>query len=240
MAVSCEEIKPFLDACDKMASSKFIMIDKRISDVLKSIAKTEPVFNLIKGCMINFNFDFEWKKSTIKSGTLTPPEEAHKFVAFVFALLNCIDDKKLSASDLLSKYFTKTDNPSGPYAEFCQSIILKFKMIVKKLLIPSEQVKENVSTVMPKVDQEVCARIIFLAKDLKDYVTGLKKIKKSAATKGEFIELVNALIMAVKDGNYKYIKTLLVAMRVAKGKDKEIEHRIFGILEIVNKTFIDE
>ena len=52
-----EEVQPFVDACEKMASSKFIMIDKRISDVLKSIAKSRPVFEVIKECMINFNFD---------------------------------------------------------------------------------------------------------------------------------------------------------------------------------------
>ncbi|MBQ7466652.1 MAG: hypothetical protein IJS74_01110, partial [Clostridia bacterium] len=126
MSETINELKPFVEACDKMAASKFIMIDKRVSDVLKSIAKTESVFNLIKDCMINFNFDLEWKKATVKSGYLTPPEESRKFIAFVFALLNCIDDKKISASDVLSKYFTKAENPSGPYAEFCSILIVNF------------------------------------------------------------------------------------------------------------------
>ena len=241
MNITEEQLKPFLDACDKMASSKFIMIDKRISDVLKSIAKTEAVFNLVKECMINFNFDLEWRKATVKSGCLTPPEESYKFVAFVFALLNCVDDKKISASDLLSKYFTKVENPAGPYGEFCETVIIKFKEIVKHTLVPQGQTLEETSeNAAPQlVDGDVCARIIFLAKDLKDYVSGLKKVKKSTLTKGEIIEIVNNLINAVKNGNYQYIKALLIAIKAGKGKDKEIEHRLNGLLDIVNKTFID-
>ena len=236
-----EEIKLFVDACEKMSSSKFIMIDKRISDVLKSIAKTESVFNLIKECMINFNFDLEWRKATVKSGCLTPPDENYKFIAFVFALLNCIDDKKISASDLLSRYFTKVENPAGPYGEFCESIILKFKDVICHMLVPDEKYDEEMlkSQSQQVVDKEICARIVFLAKDLKDYVGGLKKVKKSTLTKGEIVELLNNLINAVKNGHYQYIKSLLIAVKAAKGKDKEIEHRLNGILEIVNSTFID-
>ena len=113
------EIQPFVEACDKMVASKFIMIDKRISDVLKSIAKTELVFEYIKECMINFNFNREWAEATKKVGCLLPPEVNHKFVAFVFSVLNCIDDKKISASNLLSKHFSKSEDDGGPYALFC-------------------------------------------------------------------------------------------------------------------------
>lgn len=236
-----EDIKEFLNACDKMASSKFIMIDKRISDILKSIAKSESVFNLVKECMINFNFDLEWKKATAKVGCLNPPEETYKFIAFVFAVLNCVDDKKISASDLLSKYFTKIDNSSGPYAEFCQSIIIKFKNAVKAMILPDEKETETQvnDAIYSGIDKDICARIIFLAKDLKDYVNGLKKIKKSILTKGEFIQIVNTFINVINDGKYQYAKALILAMKAGKGKDKEIDHRLNGIIDVVTKSFLD-
>lgn len=240
MSTTKEELKLFIEACDKMSSSKFIMIDKRMSDVLKSIAKTEPVFNLIKECMINFNFDLEWKKATIKTGTLVFPEETRKFIAFVFVLLNCLDDKKISASELLSNYFTKVENIAGPYGEFCESVINKFKTSIVNTLVPYEENKVEYQTqVESPLDNEVCARIVFLAKDLRDYVGGMKKIKKSTLTKGEFTEIINNLIFAVKNGNYQFIKPLLLALKSAKGKDKEIEHRINGIVELVNSVMID-
>lgn len=235
-----EEIKPFTEACDKMAVSKFIMIDKRIGDVLKSIAQTEPIFNVIKECMINFNFENEWKMATSKIGYLLPPEESHKFVAFVFAILNLIDDKKISASDFLSKYFSKSESEAGPYSDFCQTLVIRFKnIIVAKLLNKSEVVQEQKPKVVVNIDKDVMARLGFLAKDLKDYVQGLKKVKKSSVTKGELVEIINGLIAAVKNEDSKYVKAFVTAIKAGHGKDKEIEARLVEILDIVDKTFID-
>lgn len=236
-----EEIKPFLDACDKMTASKFIMIDKRISDVLKSIAKTALVFEVVKECMVNFNFAREWKIATSKAGCLLPPEETHKFIAFVFSLLNCIDDKKISASDLLSKYYSKIESGAGPYSEFCDSLIVRFKDAVRnKILNKSDIVlpKEKQKIVVD-IDREVVSRLIFLAKDLKDYVQGLKKIKKGSVTKGELIEIINGLICSLKNGDTKYVKAFATAIKAGHGKEMEIERRLVEILDLVNKTFID-
>jgi len=234
------EIKPFVEACDKMTASKFIMIDKRISDVLKSVAKTELVFEYIKECMINFNFNREWTLATSKVGYMMPPEENHKFVAFVFSVLNCMDDKKISASDLLSKYFSKSENDSGPYANFCETLVEKFKnIVVSKLLNKSGDVVVKKQKVVANFDKDVLARLAFLVKDLKDYVSGLKKVKKSTLTKGELIEVINGLYEAIKNEDTGYIKPFVMSVKSAHGKDKEIECRLVEILDIVNKTFID-
>ena len=235
-----EEIKPFTDACEKMAVSKFIMIDKRIGDVLKSIAQIEPVFNVIKECMINFNFENEWRMATSKVGYLMPPEESHRFVAFVFAILNLLDDKKFGASDFLSKYFSKSESEAGPYSDFCQTLVIKFKnLIVAKLLNKSEVVQEPKPKVVVNIDKDVMSRLGFLAKDLKDYVQGLKRVKKSSVTKGEFLEIINGLIEAIKNEDGRYLKSFVLAIKAGHGKDKEIEARLVEILDIVDKTFID-
>lgn len=235
-----EEIKTFTDACEKMASSKFIMIDKRIGDVLKSIAQTELVFDVVKECMINFNFEREWRTATSKVGYLLPPEESHRFIAFVFAILNLIDDKKISASDFLSKYFSKTETEAGPYSDFCQMLVIKFKnLVVAKLLNKTEVQPEQKPKVVVNIDKDIMSRLGFLAKDLKDYVQGLKKVKKSSVTKGELIEIINGLILAIKNEDGKYVKAFVTAIKAGHGKDKEIEARLVEILDIVDKSFID-
>lgn len=233
-----QDIKPFVDACDKMVASKFIMIDKRISDVLKSIAKTELVFEYVKSCMINFNFDREWKVATSKIGVMLPPEEPHKFVAFVFSVLNCMDDKKISASELLSRYFTKSESP---YYDFCETLIVRFKnLIVNKILNQNDdgvQIKRK--SIIDNFDKDVLSRLAFLVKDLKEYIQGLKKLKKSRITKGELLEIVSALYEAIKNQDVRYIKSFIIAIKVGYGKEREIEFRLVEILDIINKTFID-
>lgn len=237
-----KQIKPFTDACDKMVASKFIMIDKRVSDVLKAIASTDLIFDAIKECMINFNFEKEFRLATTKQGYLYAPEDPHKFIAFTFSLLNYMDDKKLSASDLLSKYYAKSENPSGPYSEFCETIIVRFKdTLVSKVLNKVETVEpKKVSGELFVADKEVLSRIAFLLKDLKDYVQGLKKVKKSTITKGELLEIISAAICCVKSGHAKYVRAFVMAIKAGEGKEKEIDKRLAEIMDIVNKSFLDK
>lgn len=232
------EIKPFVDACDKMTASKFIMIDKRISDVLKSIASVDLVFDAIKECMINFNFEKEFKEATSKLGFLSVPEEPHKFIAFTFSLLNFLDDKKISASDLLSKHFSKTEDPAGPYSAFCQSVIVRFKeLLVSKILNRADVKNETKKKEVVVVDKDVMNRLVFLLKDLKDYVQGLKKVKKGSLTKGELQEVISTAILCAKNGDLKYIRAFITAIKAGEGKEKEIDKRLCEILEIVDKSF---
>jgi len=231
-----EEIKPFVDACDKMAASKFIMIDKRISDVLKSIAKTDIVFNAIKECMINFNFEKEFALATAKLGQMNAPTEAHKFIAFAFSLLNYLDDKKLSASEVLSRYFSKSENSAGPYNKFCSEIIIRFKDTLVAKLLNRDFVSVSVKTKSTSVvDKDILSRLAFLMKDLKEYVLGLKKLKKSTLTKGELLEIVSSAIECMKNGHADYVKAFSLAIKAGKGKDKEIDRRLVEINEIISK-----
>ena len=66
-------ISEFTTACDSMISSKYILVDKRLGDVLKSIASTREVFNLISECMVNFSFERELEIATSRLGKLTIP-----------------------------------------------------------------------------------------------------------------------------------------------------------------------
>lgn len=233
------QIKPFVDACDKMTASKFIMIDKRVSDVLKSIASVDLVFDAVKQCMINFNFEKEFRNATQKVGYLFAPEEPHKFIAFTFSLLNFMDDKKLSASDLLSKYYSKTEDPAGPYSEFCQSIIVRFKETLVSIIMNKSEITRPATTKdeVVIVDKDVLSRLAFLLKDLKDYIQGLKKIRKGSLTKGELQEVICSAISCVKNGDVKYIRAFITAIKAGQGKEKEIDKRLCEILDIVNKSF---
>ncbi len=234
------EIQPFIDACDKMIASKFIMIDKRISDVLKSIASCKPVFNLVKDCMVNFNFEKEWGLATAKMGYIVPPDDSRMFVAFVFSLLNSIDSKKLSASSVLSMYYSKIDAGDGPYDQFCKAIIERFKTTIQQLLVKKkDSAPAKKQEKIQSVNREVLSRLAFLAKDLKDYVQGLKKLKKSKITKGELVEIISGLLNAIENANVVQIKPFVLAIKAGYGKDKEIERRLIEINDIVYRTLLD-
>lgn len=228
------DIQPFIDACNAMIRSKFILVDKRIGDLLKSIATTKPVYNAIAEAMINFNWSAVWKVATNKTGDLVMPEESNKLIAFVFCLLKNIDSNKVNINDVLIKYCSNDEDRRSSYVVFCEKTIEPFKQHIIDKLCGSKP-KVEVVEEQPKVlvSSEINNRVAFLAKDIKAYVVGLKKIKGSLVTKTEYLQVVDNLILAIKNEHIQYYETLTNVLVKLAGKDKELKSRLSGILEVI-------
>ena len=78
-------IDDFLNAISSTLESKYIYIDRKISDILISIAKTPDVYNVIAKCMINYDFKEAWKKA-VKSNFIKLPLNEEDRIAFIFCL----------------------------------------------------------------------------------------------------------------------------------------------------------
>lgn len=229
-----KEIKLFIDACDEMLQSKFILVDKRIGDVLKSIAKTKQVYNLMATCLTGFNFDKEWKKATSAGKELVMPLDEQRQIAFVFCMLNGIDDKKININEILQKYFSSDDCISA-YKLFCQKIILPFKVhVVDQLYDKYDEVVVNETKINSNtVNADIIKRLVFLIKDIKSYISGLKKIKNCAITKDETIFMLNHMIDICEMQKYESMPALIVGVKAAIGADKELKRRLIEIEEII-------
>ena len=240
--VESKEIELFTNACNKMIESKYIMVDKRIADILKSIAECKPVYNLIAECMINFNFDKQFK-AAVSGADFLLPEDPKDLVAFVFCMLNCLDDKKININDLLMRFYAKNNNLSS-YAQFNNHVILGFRNAVYFLAVgenieKQEEVLEPAPVVVDKIDSEITNRLNFLVKDLRDYVSGLKKVKCSYLTKFEIIAIIETFLSEIKRGNIYSYKALLLGVKAGAGTDRELLKRISAIDEIVSRILVD-
>ena len=241
--VQASEISTFVGACDKMIESKYIMVDKRIADVLKSIAECKPVYNLIAECMINFNFDKLFKTATAENEFMLP-EDPKDLVAFVFCLLNCLDDKKININDLLMRFYAK-DKQMTSYGLFNNHVIMNFRNAVYFLLVGEPIVvsekgaeSENIPA-KTSVDKKILDRLAFLVKDLKDYVLGLKKIKGSYLTKSELVLLVSGFITEIEHANIRSFQSMMIGIKAGVGGDKELLKRLVSIDEIVGNIIVD-
>ena len=228
------DIQPFIDSCDAMARSKFILVDKRIGDILKSIATTKPVYNAIAEAMINFNWATTWKVATNKVGDLVVPDDSNKLIAFVFCLLKNIDSNKVNINDVLIKYCSNDEDRRSSYVVFCEKTIIPFKQhIVDKLCETKPKVEV---TEQPKfsIDAEVNNRLEFLIKDVKSYVMGIKKLKGSELTKDEYLAIVDTFLVAIKNKDSVYYATFATTLIKLSGKDKELKSRLNGILQVIS------
>lgn len=233
---SKEDINEFIVACDNMSNSKFILVDKRIGEVLKSVATTKPVYNCIAENMINFNFSGAWAYATSKTGEFSIPEG--KLVGFVFCMLKAINDGKININDCLIKHFPSSAEDKSSYALFCDQTIVPFKNQIVEILCSDNKKKVVVSKLEPKKDNleaQVMERLVFLAKDIKAYVIGLKKIKGCPVAKQDYINLVDALLCSFENKNRDYYLVFVQTLLSLCGKDRELKQRIESIKELLKE-----
>ena len=235
--IAREDLAEFISACDNMIDSKFILVDKRIGEVLKAVATTKPVYNAIAENMINFNFSGAYAVATSKTGEFVMPED--KVVGFVFCMLKAINDGKINVNDLLIKHFPSDAENHSSYALFCNATILPFKNLIVDQLCESTKTKkqqEKVVSPIENLNAQILDRLQFLAKDIKAYVVGSKKIKGCKVTKQEYLNIVDAFVLAIESQEKQYFETFAQTLFALAGKDKELKQRLAGIIELIGEV----
>ncbi len=230
------EIDNFLNAISSMLESKYILIDRKISDILYAIANTRDVYNVIAVAMINYDFKTSWRHA-VNSTFIKLPEDENDRIAFIFCLLNNIDDKNLDITMVLDKYFSY-DLETKPYELFCKNIIVEFKRLILKKLGLDYQ-KEVVFEGEPEHYDE----FEMLSNMLRDFVHFLavkKKVKLYKVSKENFIAVVSTFEQAVKENNVGYFYSFLVMIDSALVKNKELKLKFKAIknlaMDIMEKT----
>ncbi|MDR0850504.1 MAG: hypothetical protein LBN07_03410 [Christensenellaceae bacterium] len=130
------KIKNFVAACNDFLGSKFILSDIKISKMLKTIADSEQIYNLLAECMINFNFEEELNRSFFKgtngAGSFILPVEYYKLIPLVFNLLVSLDSKKIEFKDFLNRHFN-FNNQNEQYMAFGHTVVVPFRDAIIEL-----------------------------------------------------------------------------------------------------------
>lgn len=222
-------IEDFLNAVSSTLESKYILIDKKISDILLSIANTQDVYNVIAKSMLNFDFIVAWKNA-VKSNFIKLPENDDDRLAFIFCFLSNIDDKNLDITMVLDKYFSY-DSETKPFELFCKNIIVEFKMLVlKKLNVESEP--EVIFTEKPNLVDEFDL-LENLVGDFKQTILFQKKIKHVTLKKDEFVKILVAFENAIKEKNTTYFESFVIMIKTAISKNKELKAKFVQISNLV-------
>lgn len=225
------DINGFLFSINNMLESKYILVDRRISDVLLSIANTDVVYNLIAECMINFDFRYEWKRAT-EGNYLKFPETNSKKISFIFCMLNNIDDRKIDITMVLDRYFSYDLNYS-PYELFCRLCIAEFRdLILKELNLITDntiKVEEDVSQISENTVDEDYIKLIDELRNLANYINSLKKYKSKYMQKHDVIAVLSTFEQVVRNRQPEYVYSFLVTINSLDIKDKNIKKMIAEI-----------
>ena len=222
-------IDDFLNAVSSTLESKYILIDRKISDMLISIAKCEPVYNVIAKCMINYDFKEAWKNA-VKSNFIKLPISDNDRIAFLFCFLSNIDDKNLDITMVLDKYFSY-DSEVKPFELFCQNIVVEFKrLILSKLNVKTEPEVNFVEN--PRYIDEYLL-LEQLLNDFLQIVMVQRKIKHLYVKKEEFVSMIQTFIQAVKEKNVAYFQTFSMMINTSVSKNKELKNKFLQIDNLV-------
>lgn len=148
------KIKVFLDTCNEFLTGKFILADIKIAKILKAIAESSDIYDLLAECLINFDFDSEFKKcsyvKTAQGDTFNLPVESYKLIPLVFNILVKLDSKALDLNEFLRDNFAGIFNQNEQYAAFGRTLILPFRDAVADLYSINLQAGEDKPPTDPK------------------------------------------------------------------------------------------
>ncbi len=140
-----ENIKKFLDSCDDLISCKFLVAEYKIQTMLKQLAETQEVCDLVGECLEQFNRDREFAKAYVQDGhgdfKFVMPDEEYKMIALVFCTLVDIDNKKIDFTDFVRRFFGREENP---FQSFIDDMIVPFRHLLAEAFgLLEEEVAEE-------------------------------------------------------------------------------------------------
>ena len=225
-------IEKFLNSVDGMINSKYILVDRKISDVLLSIAETREVYNLIARCMVNFDFRDEWKRATVSS-VLKLPENDAKRISFIFCMLNNFDDKNLDVTKILERFFSY-DKTISPYDLFCKCVVEEFKKLIMRNLniqIPEEEI----ATAETSVAMNEFEVLLSMLKNFASLIVSKRNIKHCFMAKNDLLAVVSTLEQIVEKHQVEYFYAFQVTINNCISKDKDLKKAFADANRIIDE-----
>lgn len=222
-----------------MATSKLVLAEKSISEILRQIAQNDGIYNLIAETVLGFNFDKELNAS-MHDGVLVLPNSNEKIIPLVFCILNEIDNGKISAITFITRTFN--DSKEEGYNRFCSEIIEPFILAIKDSLGAEDVVEETAcddgSFIEELFTSELVDRMKYITKEVSDKLNELKKcdlVSKNAANTICFsIDLCLAELQFIGVfGLFSGLKMALLNLKKFKNEIKEID-LLLNILNEMN------
>ncbi len=233
-------LKAFFVACDEMIEGRFILSDIKIARILKSIAKSELLYNLFAKCLLNFNFRRELQNAItdnkVNGGYFVLPTDEKRIIALVFCLLLEVDKGKMNLQSFINENFFSPDGYNISYSNFSINVLVPFKNSVKNLLnvdddgntLEREDDEQQSILEEPAPIEHTSREMILyanLSKSLNVLYSAVKRDPKlKEEQRQEVIIVMNAIHEAIKLQNLKIINALVIPLEYQIGKIKTLKN----------------
>lgn len=232
-----DELHLFLLKTDELLTSKYILAEIKIVGVLKAIASSKTIMDVVRGSLKNFDIDFAKDKYLVRSsydssrGEFVMPENSGDMIALAFSLLMAVDSKELELGEFLKEYFYADGSLFASYNEFLTKVIKPFRNTVKviteaiidgKITIcePNKNVNSKTLPEETSVNKTgVVAVVNFLKTDKANALSS--KLDEEVIT--EAITVIDGFLSAIDKVERTRIKELLVAYKYLAKSHKKLK-----------------
>ncbi|MBQ7643154.1 MAG: hypothetical protein IJS67_04555 [Clostridia bacterium] len=154
-------LENFKNALSELVGSKYILAEKKISEVLKVVASSQMLYELFEH--ITEGFDYAGYKSVCFTdlsggkGVFTLPRTDGDALAFVFLLFVEIDERRVNFLKLLEKYFYKDGSKQASFSTFVTMVVIPFQAAAERAcekIICGDGLEEEIISAPPEVAAE--------------------------------------------------------------------------------------
>lgn len=211
------ELVAFNIACKEFCESKIILIEKSVSNILKTIAKGSALYSAIAEKIVGYNFGLDFS-AVQKSKNFDLVFGEKRVIQFVFYLLNEMDNGHIDSFEFIRTMFGEDSEIA--YSRFSRMLIIPFNQsvngYVQSLFRDKSSENQNEQTpqknnAKPLINQALKARIEFIvgeiSKKLEDERFEKLNEKFGAST------LAVTILVCLSNGEYIGVYGLLLALK---------------------------
>lgn len=223
-----EKILEFYTACTDLRNAKLILADAKIGKILKAITSSPELFATVGECLVNFNFETEFRKAQVKKDSVNLyfalPSDRSKLVALVFSILSACDNHQLDLHAFIRDFFV-SDNEDMAYGfmNFVYKVVYPFRNVLSAMVgfgDDEQQPKQEEDSCDVCEDGECDEEGDLLGDFFSDVSTILSRIKEVVKDdlktkqdrKDEIFITIDALFQSIDLGNLKIMNALLISL----------------------------
>ncbi len=216
----------FLNYCDEVANSSYLLSGRAIQNLLKFVASTPCLTNYLAKCNSSIKLN-ETYNSIFGEATLNLPQD-NMAVSVVTKLLFDIDRNNIDMDKFLSAYY-KYDDYSARYSHFCNTVLVTYAKAFGDVVSYKEKVVEAEEE--KKVDNVV-------KEEVSPYITKMSHIVEgdsliSDAKKDEIITLLDGLYYSFDTQRVKIVKAMWIGLLAVADKYKPLQSYIKEVKKIL-------
>ena len=187
-----QDLNQFNIACEQLLGGKYILIDIKISALLKIIDENEKLKNIVSNSLNEYDFSFAFNNEL--NINILLPESDKEIVAFVYTFLYKFKNNELNLGENANEVIT----------QLITALMPKFQNAMNNLYNKNHQEIET-NEFHQNIYNNIKSTISLVLENLDKY-------KFNTTNKEEFLMLINSLFQASDKNDKKLVYSLMIGL----------------------------